>query len=59
MTRIDPTTMTTDDLDAEIEHLQGYFDDCARIGQGISTKESVRMRRLAAEREARTPAIAA
>jgi hypothetical protein len=59
VTRIDPTTMTTDDIDAEIEHLQGYFDDCADIGQGISTKDSVRMRRLSAERDARTTAVAA
>lgn len=50
MTRDDLTAMDDDSLQAEIDHLQSFFDDCAVTGQGISTKESVRMRRLKAER---------
>lgn len=53
MTRIEPSAMDDTRLDAEIEHLQAFFDECAAMEQGISTKESVHMRRLVAERDAR------
>lgn len=49
----DVTTMTTADINSDIEWLQEHFDECERIGQGISTKEGARMRRLRAELEAR------
>lgn len=52
----DPAEMTVDELEGDIEWMQTYFDECARIGQGINTKESVRMRRLKAELESRLAA---
>lgn len=36
--------MTVDECRAESEHLADVFTDCAQIGQGISTKESLRKR---------------
>lgn len=57
--RIDPTEMTDDDLDMEIESLVGYMEECARIEQGICTKDAVRLRRLRAERLRRIPAAIA
>jgi len=57
--RQDTTTMTREELEAEIEFLQEHFEECARIGQGISTKEGARMRRLLAEMETRSLQIAA
>ncbi len=50
----DVTTMTTADIESDIEWMQEHFDECERIGQGISTKEGVRMRRLKAELESRS-----
>ncbi len=58
MIRTDPSQMTIEDIESEIDHLQDHFDECERIGQGISTKEGGRMRRLSAELEARTTAAA-
>lgn len=51
--RIDPATMDTESLDSEIEHLESYFRECAKIGQGISSKDGVRMRQLKHERSTR------
>ena len=37
-----PEEMTSEELLYEIENMEGWFKRCAEIGQGISTKETVR-----------------
>jgi hypothetical protein len=36
--------MSSNELIEEIECLENWFSECAKIGQGISTKEGVRYR---------------
>lgn len=38
--------MTQEEIEQEIDHLESYFASCEEIGQGISSKESVRHRWL-------------
>jgi hypothetical protein len=45
--------MTTGELQQEREWLQSYFDSCAESGDGISTKDSVKMYRIAGELQRR------
>lgn len=37
-----PEEMTSEELLHEIENMEDRFKQCAKIGQGISTKETVR-----------------
>lgn len=50
MARQNPATMDDEAITSEIEHLESYMEECAAIGQGISTKDSVRIRQLRQER---------
>ncbi len=47
----DIPSMSLDDIEGEIDWMQGYFDDCEESGQGISSKESVYMRKLKDRRD--------
>jgi hypothetical protein len=44
---------TTGELHEERESLQYYFDSCAESGDGISTKDSIKMIRITAELQRR------
>lgn len=59
MARNAPSILHTSDIEAEIEHLQEHFDECAKIGQGISTKDGVRMRQLREELATRPATVTA
>jgi hypothetical protein len=45
--------MTTEELQVEGESLNDYFESCAETGDGISTKDSIRMRYIREELERR------
>lgn len=54
MSRIAPAQMDQEAIENEIAHLENYFSMCADNEQGISTKDSVRMRQLKQELASRT-----
>ncbi len=39
-----PDNMTVDECRSEVYSLESYFEDCKRIQQGISSKDTVRHR---------------
>jgi hypothetical protein len=41
--------MTTDELQCEGESLASYFESCEQDGHGISTKDSIKARRIEKE----------
>lgn len=45
----DLDTLDANGVIIELEWMQGYFNDCERDGQGISTKEAVYFRKLKAK----------
>lgn len=49
-----PAEMDLEEIEAEIEHLESYMDECVRIEQGISSKDGSRLRQLKAEIDARS-----
>lgn len=49
MNFLDFSNLSDDSLIASAIDLQDYFTSCEEIGQGISTKESVKMNALKAE----------
>ena len=48
-----PFDMTTEEILSELEWIGELFEEYEQIGQGISTKETVRQRSLQAELERR------
>ena len=48
-----PACMDVDELQGEIESGNSYVQECERIGQGVNSKESIRLSRCLAEWEER------